>query len=85
MKAVVLNQHGTLDQLQLVKDFPDPVVCEGHVVIRVRATSFNYHDVFTVRGMPGITIVDPCDALDIEQCQKRSSSYNVGLGNKFFR
>ena len=41
MKAVVLNQHGTLDQLQLVKDFPDPVVCEGHVVIRVRATSFN--------------------------------------------
>src|SRR6185503_825068 len=30
-----------------------------HVVIRVRATSFNYHDVFTVRGMPGIKVPMP--------------------------
>jgi NADPH:quinone reductase-like Zn-dependent oxidoreductase len=29
------------------------------VVIRVRATSFNYHDVFTVRGMPGIKVPMP--------------------------
>lgn len=59
MKAVVLNQHGALDQLQYVTNFPDPVVCDGHVVIRVRATSFNYHDVFTVRGMPGIKVPMP--------------------------
>jgi len=32
---------------------------EGHVVIRVKATSFNYHDVFTVRGMPGIKVPLP--------------------------
>ena len=31
----------------------------SHVVIRVRATSFNYHDVFTVRGMPGIKVPMP--------------------------
>ena len=31
----------------------------GHVVIRVRASSFNYHDVFTVRGMPGIKVPLP--------------------------
>ncbi len=59
MKAVVLNKHGTLDDLEYVTDFPDPVVKEGHVVIRVGATSFNYHDVFTVRGMPGIKVPMP--------------------------
>src|SRR6202043_3385562 len=32
---------------------------DGHVVIRVRASSFNYHDVFTVRGMPGIKVPLP--------------------------
>ena len=59
MKAVVLNQHGGLEQLKYVSDFPDPRVVEGHVVIRVKATSFNYHDVFTVRGMPGIKVPLP--------------------------
>jgi alcohol dehydrogenase len=59
MKAVVLREHGGLDKLQYVTDFPDPAVTEGHVVIRVRATSFNYHDVFTVRGMPGIKVPMP--------------------------
>src|SRR3979411_3180576 len=54
MKAVVLREHGSLEKLQYVTDFPDPEVVEGHVIIRVRATSFNFHDVFTVRGMPGI-------------------------------
>ena len=59
MKAVALQQHGGLEELKLVPDFPDPVVEDGHVVIRVRATSFNYHDVFTVRGMPGIKVPLP--------------------------
>ena len=59
MKAVVLREHGGLDKLQYVTDFPDPVATEGHVVIRVKATSFNYHDVFTVRGMPGIKVPLP--------------------------
>lgn len=59
MKAVVLREHGGLDKLQYVTDFPDPVVIDGHVVIRVGATSFNYHDVFTVRGMPGIKVPMP--------------------------
>jgi alcohol dehydrogenase len=59
MKAVVLREHGGLDKLQYVADFPDPVATENHVVIRVKATSFNYHDVFTVRGMPGIKVPLP--------------------------
>ena len=59
MRAVVLREHGGLDKLRYVTDFPDPVVTEGHVAIRVKATSFNYHDVFTVRGMPGIKVPMP--------------------------
>ncbi|MBI3069535.1 MAG: zinc-binding dehydrogenase [Betaproteobacteria bacterium] len=59
MRAVVLQQHGGLDELKYVPDFPDPGVTEGHVVIRVRASSLNYHDVFTVRGMPGIKVPLP--------------------------
>src|SRR5262249_31046117 len=59
MKAVVLEQHGGLEQLKYKADFPDPKVIEGHVVIRVRASSLNYHDVFTVRGMPGIKVPLP--------------------------
>ena len=59
MKAVVLKQHGVIDSLEYVADFPDPKVADGHVVIRVGATSFNYHDIFTVRGMPGIKVPFP--------------------------
>jgi alcohol dehydrogenase len=59
MKAVVLHKHGGLEELKYITDFPDPRVIEGHVVIRVKATSFNYHDVFTVRGMPGIKVPLP--------------------------
>jgi len=59
MRALLLRKHGDLDDLQVVDDHPIPKVIEGHVVIRVRASSFNYHDVFTVRGMPGIKVPLP--------------------------
>jgi NADPH:quinone reductase-like Zn-dependent oxidoreductase len=59
MRALVLRRHGTLDDLEVVDDHPTPKAVEGHVVIRVRAASFNYHDVFTVRGMPGIKVPLP--------------------------
>ena len=59
MKALVLRKHGGLDDLEVVNDHPAPKVTDGHVVIRVRASSFNYHDVFTMRGMPGIKVPLP--------------------------
>jgi alcohol dehydrogenase len=59
MRALVLREHGGLEKLRVENDFPDPVAGEGDVVLRVRATSFNYHDVFTRRGMPGIKIPMP--------------------------
>ncbi len=59
MRALVLRQHGDLDQLRLESDYPRPAASEGHVVVRVAASSFNYHDVFTVKGMPGIKVPMP--------------------------
>jgi NADPH:quinone reductase-like Zn-dependent oxidoreductase len=59
MRALVLRRHGGLEDLEVVDDYPDPRATEGHVVVRVRASSFNYHDVFTVRGMPGIKVPLP--------------------------
>ena len=59
MKALVLRRHGGLGDLEVVSDYPVPRATEAHVVIRVRASSFNYHDVFTMRGMPGIKVPLP--------------------------
>jgi NADPH:quinone reductase-like Zn-dependent oxidoreductase len=59
MKALLLRQHGGLENLELVTDHPKPKAQPGAVVIRVRASSFNYHDVFTVKGMPGIKVPLP--------------------------
>jgi alcohol dehydrogenase len=58
MRALVLREHGS-GGLCLETGFPDPAPAEGDVVVRVRATSLNYHDVFTCRGMPGIRIAMP--------------------------
>lgn len=59
MRAVVLHEHGDNDKLQFVPDYPTPQAGEGDVVLRVRASSINYHDVFTRRGMPGIKVPLP--------------------------
>src|SRR5947207_7938373 len=58
MRALVLREHGS-GGLHLETGFPDPAPAEGDVVVRVRATSLNDHDVFTCRGMPGIRIAMP--------------------------
>src|SRR5690606_3892843 len=54
-----------------------------HVVIRVGASSFNYHDVFTVKGMPGIKVPLPVViGLDlagtITEVGEGVSGWNVG-------
>jgi alcohol dehydrogenase len=59
MKAMIVREHGGLDRLLYDAHFPDPRPGAGEVIVAVRATSLNYHDVFTLRGMPGITIPMP--------------------------
>lgn len=59
MKAVVAHHHGGPEVMEFIADFPDPEIGEGDVLVRVRASSLNYHDVFTRRGMPGIKVPMP--------------------------
>jgi alcohol dehydrogenase len=59
MRAAVIREHGGPDRLVLEEHFPDPAPGADEVIVRVRATSLNYHDVFTRRGMPGIRIAMP--------------------------
>jgi alcohol dehydrogenase len=59
VRAVTIHGHGGLDRLVYDEHVPDPQAGPGEVVVAVRATSLNYHDVFTLRGMPGIRIPMP--------------------------
>ena len=58
MRAAVLVEHGPRESVCL-DSVPVPEARDGWVVLRVRATSLNYHDIFTRRGMPGIRIPLP--------------------------
>ena len=60
MKAAVIYEHGGAGSIRIEPDFPDPRPGPEDVVVRVRATSLNYHDLFTRRGMPGIKVPMPC-------------------------
>ncbi len=59
MQAVVIRQHGSLDALEHERNWPEPSAGEGEVVLKVRACALNYHDLFTLRGMPGIKVPMP--------------------------
>ena len=59
MKAAVAREHGGPAVLNFETNFPDPKPGEGDVIVAVKASSLNYHDVFTRRGMPGIKVPMP--------------------------
>ncbi|MEP9380595.1 zinc-binding dehydrogenase [Aquabacter sp. CN5-332] len=56
MKAAIVQAHGGPENLVYVEDWNRPEPGPGDVVLRVKASSLNYHDVFTRRGMPGIKL-----------------------------
>lgn len=60
MKAAVIHEHGGPGSIAVDNNFPDPKPEADDVVIKVGATSLNYHDIFTRRGMPGIKVPMPC-------------------------
>lgn len=59
MKAQVIHSHGTIEDITYRADWPEPHASDGHVVIRVGACALNYHDLFTLKGMPGIKVPMP--------------------------
>ena len=59
MKALVLHRHGAIDDMVLETAWPEPTPGPGEVVLKVAACTLNYHDLFTIRGMPGIKVPLP--------------------------
>jgi alcohol dehydrogenase len=58
MRAVLTTAHGGRETLQL-REIPNPRPGGSEVLLRVAATSVNYHDIFSRRGMPGVRITLP--------------------------
>jgi alcohol dehydrogenase len=59
MRAAVVHAHGGPEATAFEPAYPRPAVKPGHVLVRVRACSLNYHDIFTRRSMPGIKVPLP--------------------------
>lgn len=59
MKATLTTAHGDRSTLEFRDDYPAPTADNGQVVIDVAACAVNFHDVFTRRGMPGISLSLP--------------------------
>ena len=60
MRAMLTTAHGGRETLQLRHDVAEPVLGSTDLLLAVGATSVNFHDIFTRRGMPGLTIPMPC-------------------------
>ena len=59
MRAAVVREHGDIENILIEENFPEPELKPGWVRVAVKATSLNYHDLFSRRGMPGIKLPLP--------------------------
>lgn len=59
MKALIMRGHGNLSQLE-VADVPSPAVTDaGDVLVRLEAAALNHLDLWTLRGLPGLSLKFP--------------------------
>lgn len=60
MRALTIDAHGGTDQIRYRGDVAGPqLVAPGHVRLRMRAVALNRLDLWTVGGLPGVTITPP--------------------------
>lgn len=59
MRALTISAHGGTEQLEFRTDIPVPQVEPGMVRVRVLAAALNRLDLFTLHGLPGVTITPP--------------------------
>ena len=58
MKAAVIEKQGGIENI-VYRDFPDPELLPGDIMVRVKACGLNYFDIFVRRGMLGLPIKTP--------------------------
>ncbi len=59
MRALVMREHGDLSRLT-VAEVPTPMVDQpGDVRVRLRAAALNHLDLWTLRGLPGLSLDFP--------------------------
>lgn len=59
MRALTFDAHGGPERLVVRDDLPPPPMRPGAVRLRVRAASLNRLDLWTLGGLPGVTITPP--------------------------
>ena len=59
MRALTISAHGGIEQLDYRTDVATPEPSAGTVRVRIHAAALNHLDVFTLAGLPGISIQPP--------------------------
>jgi NADPH:quinone reductase-like Zn-dependent oxidoreductase len=59
LRALTISEHGGTDRLEFRTDVAVPEPSPGTVRVRIHAAALNRLDVFTLGGMPGVSIVAP--------------------------
>lgn len=58
MKAVVIHEHGGMDQLR-VEEIPEPKFTEDEVVLKVHSAGLNHLDIWVRKGRGGLKLPNP--------------------------
>src|ERR1043166_2938273 len=58
MKAIIINQHGAEDVLELA-DAPEPKIAPNEVLVRVKACALNHLDTWVRKGIRGVELPMP--------------------------
>ena len=82
MKAIVLHQHGTLDDVGYT-DVPEPEVGPDEVLVEIRAAALNRLDLWVLEGWRGLKLEFPhimgCDGAGVIAAYgKNISRFNIG-------
>ncbi|MHA1994387.1 MAG: zinc-binding dehydrogenase [Candidatus Hodarchaeales archaeon] len=58
MKAVLLHEHGVIENLKY-EDFPTPEPKSNEVLVKVKGVALNHLDLFVRKGLPGLQLKMP--------------------------
>lgn len=60
MRGLTISAHGGVERIEYREDLPEPALrADTAVRVRVRAAALNHLDLFTIGGLPGVTITPP--------------------------